>query len=393
METFRDLSVDDLKLIAAQGTPQYPRGHYDIDEMQIVLGSLYDRVQPLASFVLNRVNVWLEGDGRWGGDEVFDAAWDGNGAERSCTLTRKSDGATWIVDWYPKQFRPEVTEIAISSHEPGLGSTRIAHGDISLGGRGAGGLKISKGAVEGQMRTGALDGLCRFAQAVRGSMPPNLLVFEYDGDPDMDWTAFLPAVGIVHAAALEKPLLAADGGLPGRLCQARYAFVTSLACGAVGNWMRERLLPLAEGLRGIGAEWGKAFQSYNDGDYSCAVVDFQDGSVGLFSDNAATGFDQHAYVARIRPDWDSVGSVEVHIFDNGEDYQAKITAIDENRVSPDFVYDYEARRPFFPGGRNGWAAMNLFFSQFTSDSNYALEEANLEADVEYWRKQKGAEIC
>jgi hypothetical protein len=394
MENFSDLSVDDLKLLAAQGVPGFPDADYDIDEMQFVLGILYDRVQPFASYVLNRVNVWLEGDGRWGGDDAFEAAWNGDGAERSCILTRKNDGTTWIVDWSPKRLRPEVTAISISSYSAGLGSTPIAHGDISLGGNGAGGLKIAKGAVEAQMRLGAFDELCQFAQAIRPSMPDRLIVHEFDGDPDMEVLAYLPFVSVkdIGGLAVSKELLEADGGLPGRLCQARHVFVTAKACYHVGNWMRERLVPLAEGLRDVGAVWGKAVQSYNDGDYFCAVVDFADGSVGLFSDNAATGFDQHAYVARIRPDWESVGTVEVHLFDNDDDYQAKIAGIGEGAVGPAFVYDFEAKKPSFPGGRDGWTAMNLFFSQFVSDSIYALEEPNLDADCDYWHKPEGADI-
>jgi hypothetical protein len=244
------------------------------------------------------------------------------------------------------------------------------------------------------MRLGAFAELCRFAQAVRPSMPERLLVHQYDGDPDMEVLVYLPFVSVkdIGGLAVSKELLEADGGLPGRLCQARHAFVMARACYHVGNWMRERLVPLAEGLRDVGAVWGKAVQSYNDGDYFCAVVDFADGSVGLFSDNAATGSEQHAYVARIRTDWDSVGTVEVHLFDNDEDYQVKIAQIGEGSVRPDFAYDFEARQPSFPGGRDGWTAMNLFFSQFVSDSIYALEEPNLEMDGEYWKNGEGAEI-
>lgn len=394
MEHFTDLSVDDLKLLAAQGVPGFPAADYDIDEIQFVLGVLYDRVQPLASYVLNRVNVWLEGDGRWKGDDYFDASWHDDGAFRSCILTRKSDAATWVVDWSLKRFYPEVPCISISSHSITTGSTLIAHGDISAGGRGAGGLKISKGAVEGQMRLGAFDDLCRFAQAIMVSMPASLLVHEFNGDPDLECLVYLPFVGLkdIGGLAVSSELLDADGGLPGRLCQARHAFVTAKACYHVGNWMRGRLAPLAEGLREVGAVWGKAVQSYNDGDYFCAVVDLADGSIGLFSDNAATGFDQHAYVARLCMEGAVVKSVEVTMFDNDEDYQAKIAAIGEGAAAPDFTYDFEAKKPSFPNGRHGWTAMNLFFSQFTLDSNYALEEPNLETDCEYWRRPDGVDI-
>jgi hypothetical protein len=244
------------------------------------------------------------------------------------------------------------------------------------------------------MRLGAFDELCRFAQAIRVSLPESLLVHEYDGDPDMDCLVYLPFVSVkdIGGLAVSKELLEADGGLPGRLCQARHAFVTAKACYHVGNWMHERLVPLAEGLRDVGAVWGKAVQSYNDGDYFCAVVDFRDGPIGLFSDNAATGFEQHAYVARLLMDGDLVKAVEVHLFDNDEDYHVKIAGIGEGAVGPAFVYDYEAKKPSFPGGRDGWTAMNLFFSQFTSDSNYALEEPNLDADCDYWRQPEGADI-
>jgi hypothetical protein len=36
--------------------------------------------------------------------------------------------------------------------------------------------------------------------------------------------------------------------------------------------------------------------------------------------------------------------------------------------------------------------MNLFFSQFVSDSIYALDEPNLDADCDYWHKPEGADI-
>lgn len=387
MEHFTDLSVDDIKLIAEQGVPGFPDADYDVDEIQFVLSVLYDRVQPLASYVLNRVNVWLEGDGRWGGDEHFDASWHDDGAFRSCTLTRKSDGVTWVVDWSLKRFYPEVPGISISSHSITTGSTLIAHGDISAGGRGAGGLKISKGAVEGQIRLGAFDDLCRFAQAIRVSMPASLLVHEFTGDPELECLVYLPFVGLkdIGGLAVAKELIDADGGLPGRLCQGRHVFVTAQACYHVGKWMRDRLVVLADGLREAGAVWGNAVQSYNDGDYFCAVIDLSDGSIGLFSDNAATGFDHHAYVAHLRLDGGAVGAVEVHLFANGENYQAKVAGIGRGTASPDFVYDFEAKTPSFPGGRNGWTAMNMFFSQFVSDSIYAIKELNLVDGKDYWK--------
>lgn len=385
MEHFTDLSVDDIKLIAEQGMPGFPDADYDIDEIQFVLGVLYDRVQPLASYVLNRVNVWLEGEGRWGGDEHFDTAWSGDSERRSCTLIRKIDGASWNVDWTPKP-RSEATEISVSSHSGGGEPAVVARGVISTGGTGTAGLRIAKGAVEGTMRLGAFDELCRFAQAVRASMPERLLVHQYEGDPDMECLVYLPFVGLkdIGGLAVSKELLDADGGLPGRLCQGRHVFVTARACYHVGNWMHDRLVPLAEGLREAGAVWGKAVQSYNDGDYFCAVIDFADGSIGLFSDNAATGYES-AYVARLRIEDDAVKAVEVHLLDDHEGYQAQVGAIGQSGRAPDFVYDFEAKIPSFPGGRNGWTAMNMFFSQFVSDSIYALEELYLEDGNDYWK--------
>ncbi|NTF23557.1 hypothetical protein G6L37_34870 [Agrobacterium rubi] len=372
MEILQGLTEAEWAIVRAR-EPFFHQGSYDLDEIAVVMDILTDRIQPFASYVLNRVFVWLEGDGRWAGDDVIAAEWREIEGGRSCVLTRKADGATWTVDLRPKRQAPETTQITISVYELGTGTTQIARGDLSNGGKDSIGMRIREGAVEGLMHLSAFEDLCAFSEAIRGSMPRVLI----DLPEDTDFHSFLPMVRVVHAATIDEDVLRADGGLPGRLCKARQAHVTSLACASVGAWMRDRLLPLSEGLRSAGAGWSEGVMVYNDGDYSCASVDFADGAKGYFSDDGGSPFEYHSFVARLGIGETSLETLSVYAL-RSADIPSQVALIVADEVAPDFIYDFAAWKPSFPGGRNGWTAMSLLFWQFATDSQQALEEGSIE---------------
>jgi len=378
MELLNQLTEAERELVHGLGTPVFPDGDYDIDDIRIVMDSLTDRIQPFASYVLNRVHALLEGDGRWRGDAVFDVEHQDLNDLRSYILTRKADGATWTVDLWPKRREPEITQVTINVHKPGRGGVKIASGHISNGGVDALRFRVEPGAVDGVVSLSAFEDLCRFSQAIRGSMPSSLLILE----PVEDFRAFLPMMRVIHAGALDADLLLADGGMPGRLCQARQAYVTHIASRAVCGWMWQRLVPLVDGLREAGAEWGKAFMSYNDGDNSCCAVDFPDGSKGYFSDKAATGDDPHSFIARIDADGNDVRRLTVSLLDV-DDFEPLGMVLGGGKQA-DFIYDFASMSASFPGGRDGWTAMSLLFWQFVTDSNSALAEGTLDLDGQHW---------
>ncbi len=388
MRELVSITDKERKLIADGWYPHVPKMEMDVTLMQLMKNGLEECSSPLASYVLNRVGEWLDGGDRFHGDRTFDANWREQGDDKTCTLSRKSDGAKWTVTWGRHEYLRGARALTISWIDRDGKEIGIATGEITTKLPGSGnrlgltnifGFSSSPvlGTVDGHARTGAFNDLCAFSEAVRGSIPDKLL----KGNKKQ-------AVTVAHVSRLKslEKILEADGGLPGRICAARQMMATVDVCRIAGDWMQKQYAPLIEGLRDQGAEWGKGILSYNDMDYYCCLVDFSDGSIGLFSDNIASCADEHAYLARLEMDGDIVNSVAVHVFHKGDDdYQAMIDAIGEGSAVPDFVYDYEHQTPSFPGGRYGWYGMHMFLSQSLADCIYGLKSGEIdEEDARYW---------
>lgn len=383
------------KLVIALWMPYIPRGDMSPHVTQQLTDAMWEGSAPFASYALNRVAAWLEGDAAFKGDDIFDVAWSDlevstpvfskkgrtQAKPRVCTLSRKEDGATWTVTFASAKYRdvPEITLSRIGSDGREFG---IARGEITTGEPGSGNRHgfsncppPVKGTVEGDIEYGAFDDLCDFCTAIRGSLPDRHL----DVPPEQ-------AVTFAHLERLENmmPILDLDDGLPGRVCSHRHLMIATVANKLAGRWMRGQYAPLIDGLRERGAEWGKAVISYNDSDYRCCLVDFSDGSIGLFSDNTASCADEHAYVARLEMDGDTVKSVSVHLL-RDSDYDGMVAAIGEGSAQPDYVHDYDRGATSFPGGRDGWAAMTMFLWQSMADSTYALKDGRLDEGCRYWQ--------
>lgn len=388
MRELASITDRERRLIADGWYPHVPKMEMDETLMQFMTNGMAECSAPLASYVLNRVGEWLDGGEHFQGDTTFNASWREQGDGKTCTLSRKSDGATWTVSWGRHEYLAGARAIAISRIDQFGESIEIATGEITTKLPGSGNrLGLTNflgfasppvlGTVDGNARTGAFNDLCVFSEAVRGSIPDKLLKVNKK-----------QTVTVAHVSRLKslERILEADGGLPGRICAARQMMATSDVTRIAGDWMQKQYPRLIDGLRARGAKWGKGMLSYNDMDYFCCLVDFSDGSIGLFSDNSAACADEHAYVARLEMDGDIVNSVAVHVFRKGDhDYQAMIDAIGEGSALPDFVYDYERQMPSFSGGRYGWHGMNMFLWQSLSDCVYGLRNGEIdEADARYW---------
>jgi hypothetical protein len=388
MRELASISDKERKLITDGWYPHVPKAEMDVTLMQFMTNGLAECSAPLASYVLNRVGEWLDGGERFRGDKTFESGWSEQGDEKTCTLSRKSDGATWAVTWGRHEYLAGARALTISQIGQNGEKTDIVTGEITTKLPGSGnrlgltnffGFSRSPvlGTIDGYVRTGAFNDLCAFSAAIRGSIPDKLLKVNKK-----------QAVTVGHVSRLKslEKILEADGGLPGRICAARHMMATADICRFAGDWMREQYAPLIEGLRDQGAVWGKGVLSYNDMDYYCCLVDFSDGSIGLFSDNISACADEHAYVARLEMDGDVVKSVAVHVFRKDDDgYQAKINEIGEGTARPDFVYDYDRKLPSFPGGRYGWYGMSMFLWQSLTDCLYGLRNGEIdEEDARYW---------
>lgn len=394
------ISAQERQLIIERWLPYIPQGDMSPRATQQLTDAMWECSAPIASFVLNRVAAWLDGAVPFKGDDVFDVAWSEQEVSspvfskkgrapakpRVCTISRREDGASWTVSWSMAKYR-DVPEIAISRVDHEGQSLGIVRGEITTGEPGSGNRERFsdcpppvKGTVEGDIEYGAFDDLCDFSQAIRGSLPEGHLNVPLE-----------QAVTYAHLERLKDimPILAADGGLPGRLCAYRHLMVAGAANKAAGRWMSGQYAPLIAGLRERGAEWGKSVMSYNDSDYRCCLIDFADGSIGLFSDNAASCAVEHAYVARLEMDGGAVTSVAVHLL-RGSDYEGLVTAIGEGHARPDYVHDYASGTTSFPGGRDGWAAMTMFLWQSMADSTYALKDGRTEDDCHYWQPDAAA---
>jgi len=393
------LSRQEQELITSRWIPDIPEGPMTPRAVQRLTDAIWEGSAPLASFVLNRLAAWLEGDAPFNGNDVFEVSWERQQQSqtsrvfsrkgrnnvndtRTCTLYRHDDGATWAVTWGRGEYR-DVPEISLSRIDAGGEKLHIASGEITTGEPRSGnrhGLSDCpppvKGTVEADIASGGFKDLWAFCSAIRASMPEDLLAVDLKD-----------AVTYAHLSRLEDiaPIMEADGGLPGRLCGIRQDMIVHIVNGVHGHWMRDKFAPLVSGLRERGAEWGKAVMSYNDRDYHCCVIDFSDGSVGIFNDNSATCADESAYVARLEMVGDAVKSVGVYLFDAGaRDYASKIEAIGNRAARPDYVHDFETTVTTTPGGRAGWAAMVMYLWQSMADSTYALNDGRLDESPSYW---------
>lgn len=377
------IAEDEWTLLAESWIPEFTKQDLSPTAMQFLLGDLYEASEPLASLVLNRLDVWLGSGERWAGDERFSATWSGKGGKRHCVLAG-AEGTSWRIRWYDKYDKAERPSISLERLDADGKAHQVAESEITTGLPGSGNRQRFsncpppvKGTTEASLETGAVADLFDFCDAIRASVPQALLASR-EG-----------TVAFGHASRLEgvEALLVADGGLPGRLCRARHAVVAIGASRALARWIEKDAVRIAGELRDAGAVWGDAVLAHGDDDYFVCAVDMAEGAFGIFGDDAATSSDLRTTVARFDTEDGKLRKVSIHLFGTEEDdYAVKVEAVREGSATADFAFDYRTEVPTFNEGRSGWAALALFGWQFTAAVHYKTKKGELDTTGDYWRR-------
>lgn len=389
MSLIEQMTDKEKAIVMAEPVPDFDLGGADLDadRLDAFFAELHDWMQPFASYVLNRVSVWLEENGRWAGDEHITAEWFGGDyldalkaesptpAQRSCRLTKKATGGVWHVDFHPKRSEPSVCEIVLSEARAGGGQVVICRGDLVGEGKDRHQFPIKAGAVDADIDAASFVDLCEFAEAIRPSIPQSLLVRE----PVRGILAFMPMMPVLQAAALDVPLLVADKGLPSWHCRARLQYLANLMSRSTFDWVREKVMPLIDGLSAVGANWGSDKIVYGDGDFACSSISFPDGYLGYIALNRNSSSEIVGYIVRlVRKGGHDVGSIGIYALSSGAGISEQVDSILSREVTADFVYSFEASRPYMMGGRASWIAFEFFLRRFVQDNERALVEGVLQ---------------
>jgi hypothetical protein len=346
---------------------------FDSDTVLPMLDRLQGRSNPLVSHGLNRILAWLDGpDGRWGGDDRLRATWDND----VCTL--EHGGASWQVSL--QVGKDGKRTVQLSRNAPDGEAISLANGherggkgvtwrELELGPDAEAGVTL-EGAIDGEIALGAFDEFCDFMDAIKPSIPQSIL----DVNAGTVW------ITKVHGFLAARDLVRMDGGLPGRLCRA--LDYTTQGLGARGGLLSviDRYEAFANGLSERGAVWGENLLEYNDGDARCCTIPMGDGSVALYSEHTAGGFDERGYIAVF--DLGSEGRVATisgYLLEGDEeDDEAFVSSIVDRTAATAFRFDAVATTVELAEGRKGHYAIRLMFLQFAFDEDYAFEGGELE---------------
>jgi hypothetical protein len=226
------------------------------------------------------------------------------------------------------------------------------------------------GSIDGEGVLGAFDEFCDFMDAVKPSIPQAIL----DITAGTVWITKVP--GFLDA----REIIQLDGGLPGRLCRALDYTAQVLGARAGLLSVIDRYEALANGLADLGAVWGKNILQYNDGDARCCTISMGEGSVALYSEHTAGGFDERGYIAVFDRGSDGrVTSVSGHLLDgDDEDDEAIVASVVDRSAAPAFRFDVATQKVEIAEGRKAHYAVRMMFLQFAYDEEYALEGGELE---------------
>jgi hypothetical protein len=368
-------SVTDKELTMVEGSirRQFGKQDFDGDTVLPMLEGFQLRSNPLVCHGLNRTLTWLHGpDGRWTGDERLRATWQ----DDVCTL--ECDGRSWLVSLKIGEQGNRVVELARISEN---GETfRLASGEERNGkgitwralklGTDTEGDTTFDGSIDGEGVLGAFDEFCDFMDAVKPSIPQAIL----DITAGTVWITKVP--GFLDA----REIIQLDGGLPGRLCRALDYTAQVLGARAGLLSVIDRYEALANGLADLGAVWGKNILQYNDGDARCCTISMGEGSVALYSEHTAGGFDERGYIAVFDRGSDGrVTSVSGHLLDgDDEDDEAIVASVVDRSAAPAFRFDVATQKVEIAEGRKAHYAVRMMFLQFAYDEEYALEGGELE---------------
>ncbi|WP_315922069.1 hypothetical protein [Mesorhizobium sp. SP-1A] len=364
------------RLVADCGLPEYPSENLDVDMIDLISRDVGSRSAAAACYTLNRVHTWLrETKDRFEGAEGLEAEWTKHNGIITCHLKPAEGTESWKVVWGTKYG---VEDIKVTSIVGDL-ETPLLEGAFYERKKGtekkdwqSGFQAPDPNTVTGSVSSESnLKDVSRFTKAITPHIPDAVKEFTSTAVPD-DYVGRLSRM---------RPMIDADGGLPGKLCWMNYALSADFASQAIATFVVNNHQQMVERLDNLNAKWGEGCLVIGDDDADVCVVR-SDGAVAIFYADHATASEKNTGLILFRLDGEKAKTLEMHVFEQSDDVASQVSAIMKGEVTADYRMEIEgmhSKSAFTAKGYNALNAMSWWFV-IANDPNYE----DVEPKQSYW---------
>lgn len=368
--------LSDYRLVADCGLPEYPSENLKIDTIDAISRDVGSRSAAAACYTLNRVHTWLrETKDRFEGAEGLEAEWTNHNGTITCHLRPAEGTESWKVVWATNYG---VEDIKVTSIMGDL-ETPLLEGSFYERKQGA----EKKGWLSGFQApdpntvTGGvssesnLKDVSRFTKAIIPHMPEAVKEFTSTTVPD-DYVGRLSRM---------RPMIDADGGLPGKLCWMNYALSADFASQAIATFVVNNHQQMVERLDNLNAKWGEGCLVIGDDDADVCVVR-SDGAVAIFYADHATASEKNTGLILFRLDGEKAKTLEMHVFEQSDDVASQVAAIMKGDVTADYTMEIEGMHSKSAFTAKGYNALNAMSWWLVIANNPDYED--VEPKQSYW---------
>ena len=364
------------RLVVDCGLPEYPSENLNIDIIDAISRDVGSRSAAAACYTLNRVHTWLrEMKDRFEGAEGLEAEWTNQNGTIACHLKPAEGTESWKVVWATNYGVESinVTSIVGDVETPLLEGSfyQRKQGDEKKGWL-SGFTSPDPNTVTGGVSSESnLKDVSRFTKAIIPHMPDAVKKITSATVPD-DYAGRLSRM---------RPMIDADGGLPGKLCWMNYALSADIASQAIATFVVNNYQHLVDRLDNLNAKWGEGCLVIGDADADVCVVRSDD-VVAIFYADHATVAEKNTGLILFRLDGENAKTLEMHVFEQSDDVASQVSAIMKGEVTADYTMEIDGMHSNSVVTAKGYNALNAISWWFViaNDPNYE----DVEPKQSYW---------
>lgn len=376
--------LSDYRLVVDCGLTEYPSENLNIDMIDFISRDVGSRSAAAACYTLNRVHTWLlEMKDRFEGAEGLDAEWTNQNGAIACHLKPAEGTESWKVVWAAKFGVESINVTSIV----GDVETPLLEGSFYQRKRGeekkewlSGFTSPDPNTVTGGVSSESnLKDVSRFTKAIIPHMPDTVKEFTSKTVPD-DYVGRLSRM---------RPMIDADGGLPGKLCWMNFALSADYASQAIATFVVNNYQHMVDRLDNLNAKWGEGCLVIGDDDADVCVVR-SDGAVAIFYADHATASEKNTGLILFRLDGEKAKALEMHVFEQSDDVASQVSAIMKGEVTADYTMEIDgmhSKSAFTASGYNALIAMSWWFV-IANDPNYE----DVEPNQSYWAAETTSNV-
>lgn len=367
----------DYRLVVDCGLPEYPSENLDIDLIDMISRDIGSRSAAAACYTLNRVHTWLrETKDRFEGAEGLEAEWTKQNGTITCHLKPAEGTESWKVVWATKYGVESIKVVRIV----GDVEAPLLEGSFYQRKQGAESKSTDPNTVTGGVSSESnLKDVSRFTKAIIPHMPDAVKEFTSTTVPD----------DYVRRLRRMRPMIDADGGLPGKLCWMNFALSADAASQVIATFVVDNYQQMADRLDNLNAKWGEGCLVIGDEDADVCVVRSDD-AVAIFYADHATASEKNTGLILFRLDGEKAKTLEMHVFEQSDDVASQVSAIMKGEVTADYTMEIDGMHSKSAFTAKGYNALNAMSWWFVIANNPIYE--NVEPKQSYWAAEASSNV-